>query len=215
MKYSLFIDFDGTIAVQDVGNRFFTTFSKGKNIPVVERWMRREISSIECLKSEAELISAGRDELIEFSQQFAIDDGFESLYELCMREDIPVRVVSDGLDIYINTVMEKHGFGSVTVMANRAVFEDGHLTIEFPHLDTGCDHCANCKGASIRKYTEIGRKSIFVGDGYSDICAIDVADYLFAKADLANYLERLNRSYIAFSNLHDVKDYIEKDLLDD
>lgn len=215
MKYSLFIDFDGTIAVQDVGNRFFTTFSGGKNIPVVEKWMRREITSVECLEAEAVLISAAEDELIEFSKQFEIDPGFEPLYALCTRNDIPVRVVSDGLDLYIKTIMKKYGFGHVPVIANRGIFRNGRLAIEFPHVGESCGHCANCKGAAIRKHADAGRKSIFVGDGYSDLCAIDEADYLFAKADLAAYLERSNKSYLSYETLFDVKDHIENRILKD
>ncbi|MBU1319801.1 MAG: MtnX-like HAD-IB family phosphatase [candidate division Zixibacteria bacterium] len=213
MQYSLFIDFDGTIAVQDVGNRFFTTFSGGRSIPIVEKWIRREITSVECLEAEAELITAAEDELVEFSKQFEIDSGFELLHALCAKNDIPIRVVSDGLDIYINAIMKKHGFEHVPVMANRGVFRNGRLKIDFPHLDGSCGHCANCKGAAIRKHARAGGKSIFVGDGYSDLCAIDEADYLFAKADLATYLNQSNKSFLSFETLYDVRDYIENRIL--
>ena len=72
MDFSLFIDFDGTTSTVDVGNRFFTTFSGGRNIPLVEKWLRREISSFECLREEAKLITASEAQLASFSKQFSI-----------------------------------------------------------------------------------------------------------------------------------------------
>ncbi|NIP44383.1 MAG: hypothetical protein GWO41_07345, partial [candidate division Zixibacteria bacterium] len=66
MNYSLFIDFDYTITTDDVGNRFYTYFSQGKNEPLVKRWLDREISTLECLTGEAELCSGSREEFIEY-----------------------------------------------------------------------------------------------------------------------------------------------------
>lgn len=210
MDFSLFLDFDGTVASTDVGRSFFTTFSDGRNIPLVKRWAKREISSVECLTGEAELISASRDELIEFSRQFDLDPGFGELYSLCRSEGVPVHIVSDGLDIYIKTILRKHGFDQVPVLANRAVFDNGHLSIEFPHLSSTCEHCANCKGAAIRKLVRDGDRSIFVGDGYSDLCAVSVADYLFAKADLADYLRKSGEEFLAYETLNDVSNRIRE-----
>jgi len=210
MKYSLFLDFDGTLATVDVGNRFFTHFSDGKNIPVVEKWIKREITSVECLTKEAELITASEQDIIRFASQFELDPGFESLCRLCESERIPVCIVSDGLDTYINSIMENHGYPDVPVYANRGVFNDGRLSIEFPYRDDSCDHCANCKGAAIRRLLPEGDKSIFVGDGYSDVCAVDAADYLFAKADLAKYLQKLDKHFLPYETLQDVTDRVSQ-----
>ncbi len=209
----MFIDFDGTIAKQDVGNRFFTTFSGGKNYDIVERWKRREVTSVQCLTEEAEMISAGKSELTEFVSQFEIDEGFANLCELCKKNDIPVRVISDGLDLYINAILKKYGFDDLPVISNRAVFDNGRLRVEFPQLEYSCGFCGNCKGSAIKRLTRDGDKSIFIGDGYSDLCAIDVSDYLFAKADLAEYLSRSGREFIPYGNLRDVKEWIGRELL--
>ncbi len=215
MGFSLFIDFDGTIAVQDVGNRLFTAFSGGRNYDIVERWKRREVTSVVCLTKEAELISASRSELVDFVSQFEIDEGFGGLCDLCRENDIPVMVISDGLDLYIHAILDRHGFGDIPVMSNRAVFENGRLRIEFPQLDHSCGFCGNCKGSAIRRLTRDVDKSIFIGDGYSDLCAIDVSDYLFAKADLANYLAQSGREFIPYENLCDVTERIRRKILAD
>ena len=204
MPFELFIDFDGTIATEDVGNRFFTTFCGGQNLDLVERWKRREVTSIECLRGEAALIMASETELIEFSRQFEIDDGFHRIYEICMESNIPVRIVSDGLSLYISEIMTKYGFADIPIYANDAIFEDGRVDVRFPHIEYSCGHCANCKGGAIRTLLSPGNESIFIGDGYSDLCAIEEADYLFAKGDLADYLRRNNGTFLPFKTLHDV-----------
>jgi 2-hydroxy-3-keto-5-methylthiopentenyl-1-phosphate phosphatase len=204
MKLSLFLDFDGTISTVDVGRSFFTRFSSGRILPLVEKWARREISSVECLREEAKLIHASEADLDEFSSQFGIDPGFSDLYDLCMSHDTPVYIVSDGLDIYIKSIMQRHGFGHVPVLANRAIFKSGKLEIEFPYLGDSCGHCGNCKGSAIERLRRNGDRSVFAGDGYSDLCAVDVADYLFAKGDLADYLARSGKEFLSFDTLRNV-----------
>jgi len=198
------MDFDGTIATVDVGARFFTTFSDDRIMPLVRKWVRREITSVECLREEAKLVTASEADLDEFSKQFDIDPGFSDLHDLCVSNDVPVYVVSDGLDAYIKPIMRRHGFGNVPVLANHAIFENGKLEIEFPYLGDSCGHCGNCKGSAIRRLVRSGDSSIFVGDGYSDLCAVGVADYLFAKGDLADYLEKSGKEFLPFGNLQDV-----------
>ncbi len=204
MRFELFIDFDGTIATEDVGNRFFTTFCNGRNRDLVERWKRRDVTSIECLKGEAALITASEAELLEFSRQFDIDPGFKAVREICSRHDVPIRIVSDGLSLYIREILKKHNFSDIPVFANRAIFNNGRVDVEFPHIDYSCGHCGNCKGGAIRTMRSPGSRTIFVGDGYSDLCAAGEADYLFAKGDLAAYLGRNNEAFIPFETLQEV-----------
>jgi 2-hydroxy-3-keto-5-methylthiopentenyl-1-phosphate phosphatase len=106
--------------------------------------------------------------------------------------------------------MERHGFGDVPILANRAIFRNRRLDIEFPYLDFSCGRCGNCKGSAIRRLLRDGDRSIFAGDGYSDLCAIDVADYLFAKGDLADYLRRSGKEFLPFETLEDVTNRVRE-----
>ena len=213
MKFSLFIDFDGTITTQDVGARFFTTFSDDSGISLGGKWTKHEISSVEALNAEAAFVTVSKDEFIEFLKQFTIDPGSSGLYDLCASYDIPIYIISNGLDIYIDEIMKNHGFGHIPVFANEGAFKNGGLEVEFPCLDKSCSRCANCKGISIRKLLRNGDKSIFVGDGYSDLCAVDVADYLFAKGNLADYLTESGKNSLRFEKLQDVTDRTREDIL--
>jgi len=209
MSFAVFLDFDGTVAEVDVGNRFFTEFCGGANREIVERWIRREVTSFECLQGEADLISATRDELVAYSRQFGIDPGFAVISDMCRSRQVPLRIVSDGLDLYIREIMTIAGYPDVETMANTAEFTEDGIVIEFPYRHQSCGFCGNCKGAAIRQHTPPGCRSIYVGDGFSDLCAIDVADYLFAKDSLADYLSRHNKQYLPFESLQDVANVLQ------
>ena len=63
-----------------------------------------------------------------------------------------------------------------------------------------CDVCGDwCKRGGLPE----GR-IVYVGDGYSDRCPALAAERVFARAGLADYLEREGRPYEPFETLGDV-----------
>ena len=48
------------------------------------------------------------------------------------------------------------------------------------------------------------QKIIFIGDGLSDVCALEVADIVFAKNRLAEHCEKNNINFIPYRTLNDV-----------
>jgi 2-hydroxy-3-keto-5-methylthiopentenyl-1-phosphate phosphatase len=47
-KFNVFVDFDGTITTQDVGEAMFIKFGELDTVKeVIDRWLNREISSFE------------------------------------------------------------------------------------------------------------------------------------------------------------------------
>jgi 2,3-diketo-5-methylthio-1-phosphopentane phosphatase len=205
-SYSLFIDFDYTITTDDVGNRFYTYFSGGKNEPLVKRWLNREITTHECLTEEARLCRGSRAEFIEYVDKFEIDSGFTELVRLCSKAEIPLYVLSDGLDFYISHILKKYGISDIDIYSNKALFDNGNLKIELPYWTEECAACGNCKGERIRKLKREEDKVIYIGDGLSDLCGAREADLIFAKDDLARFLREESREYIEYENLFEVKD---------
>lgn len=203
-KYLLFIDFDFTITTDDVGNRFYTYFSNGQNEPLVKKWLNRTLSSFECLTEEAGLCRGTSQEFIEYVNRFEIDAGFFKLLKYCQDSSIPLTVLSDGLDFYIDEVFKKYDLKDVPYYANHAVIGDGGLKIELPFWNPDCPACGNCKGEHIRRINQDGHTVIYIGDGFSDLCGVKEADLVFAKDDLAHYLKEENKDYIEFKNLTEV-----------
>jgi 2-hydroxy-3-keto-5-methylthiopentenyl-1-phosphate phosphatase len=210
----VFSDFDGTISRRDVGNRLFHYFSDGKSEEVVARWKAGEIDSRECLRLEAELArDTTLEEFYEFIDGFDIDPGFGELVTLCRTNDLPLYIVSDGLDLYIRHLLNRHGLDALKVFSNRAIIDKGRLNITWPYADESCGQCGNCKGYHVRRLKHSTQTAVYIGDGLSDVCAVPEADIIFAKADLAEYCRKENVDFFAFDDFSTVTETIQKRLI--
>jgi len=206
----LYIDFDFTITTDDVGNRFYTYFSDGENEPLVRQWLKREISSYTCLTEEARLCHGTLEEYQAYVDKFEIDPGFPDLIRFCEREGIPLEILSDGLDFYIERILRKYGIDGITYYANHADISADGLKITLPYWTPNCPECGNCKGERIKTMRQDGDTIIYIGDGFSDLCAVKQADLIFAKDDLADYLRQNSKDFIEYNNLEEVRVKLEK-----
>jgi 2,3-diketo-5-methylthio-1-phosphopentane phosphatase len=194
-------DFDGTVATKDVGNRLFYHFSNGKSEEPVERWRNDQIDSRQCLQEEADLIDDLTEErLFAFVDQFEIDPGFRPFVEFCRQQKLPLYLLSDGLDIYINRLLQKNDLIGIPVLANQAWLENGRLKISWPYYHHTCGDCGNCKGYHIRRLKDAGQKAVYIGDGKSDLCALPEADIIFAKDFLAEYCRSKSLEFYPFDD---------------
>ena len=201
----VFCDFDGTVSLRDVGNRLFHHFSDGRSDEPVARWRADEIDSRQCLEQGAALMRPiTESELFEFIDGFAIDPSFPSFAAFCRRENLPLYIISDGLDIYITRLLEKNGLVNLPVMANHGELVDGRLRISWPHHDPACTACGNCKGIQMRRLRRPGNTTVFIGDGKSDLCALPEADLLLAKGFLADHCRHQGLPFVPFASFADV-----------
>jgi len=207
VRTAVFCDFDGTITRRDVGYHLYRHFSGGKNQELVEQWKAGHLSTRECLRQEAAMVHATEEEIIRFLDRFELDEGFPPFVELCRANNIDLTIVSDGLDFYIKHILDRHRLSRVPVMANIGRMENGGLYVEFPYHNHTCRRCGNCKGERIREYRDARRSQtriVFVGDGYSDICAVREADVVFAKKDLEEYCGKNDIAFYQYGNFFDV-----------
>jgi 2-hydroxy-3-keto-5-methylthiopentenyl-1-phosphate phosphatase len=198
------VDFDGTVTQKDVGALLFTTFSKRQSKKVVSQWLKGRISSKECLKKECELINITKSELRKFALSQKIDEQFPAFVDLCKREKLKLVIVSDGLDFYIKLILRKYGLEEVPFYSNILRFENGKPRPEFPFFDRGCGNCGNCKKYHLKKLRSNRRKVVYIGDGLSDKCAVQEADFVFAKNDLRKFCVKEHIRHFPFRNFDDV-----------
>ena len=153
------------------------------------------------------MVMAGREEIERFAAGFELDPTFAPFVTFCRSHNLPVFILSEGMDLYIRPMLKRSDLDDLIVHSNRAVFENGRLRIEFPFEERICAGCGNCKAARMGEYRdEVGGDCIlaFVGDGYSDACAAQEADLVFAKKDLVRYCEDESISYNEFRDFDDV-----------
>ena len=208
---AIFCDFDGTISQADIGYELFKHFSGGRSLSLIPDWKAGRISNREILEREAEMVHATAEEILAFIDRYEIDSTFVEFERLCRGNDIPVTVVSEGMDMYIRRLLGRNGLDNVSVICNVGILENDGIRMEFPHRNAKCTRCGSCKGERIQEFRRTAKNGtvmIFVGDGYSDACAAKEADIVFAKKDLVRYCQAENIAYNAYDTFRDVTDWL-------
>jgi len=207
-KIAVLCDFDGTVARDDVGNLLFRSFSEnGEAMEIVQRWKRGEISSRECLEKEASLARVDRETLDKFICERCLDPYFKDFHDFACRRGMEVVIVSDGLDYYVEKMLVRNGLGHLDFYANRLDFDgNGGFGVTFPWHDLlECTDCGCCKTHHLFRYREEGYYIIYVGDGLSDRCPCETADFVFAKGDLLRHCRDKGIAHVEFDNFRDVE----------
>ena len=198
-RVRVFVDFDGTISLEDTTDVVLERFADPSWQKVEAEWLAGHIGSRECLKRQIELVRATPEELDALCEEIPLDPQFPELVALCRSHGIPVTVVSDGLDRQIKRMLSRMNV-DVPVLANRLTYAgDRRWTLEFPYANAGCEAGAgNCKCLALTKEPDTLR--ILIGDGRSDFCASETADFVLAKSALAEHCQTNGVPFIVFGN---------------
>jgi len=197
-------DFDGTVSTTDVGNRMFARFADDGWERVVQRWKDGQIGSRDCLVAECDLARATPEQVRAFALTREIDPHFKPFEKFCRDRSVDVIILSDGLDFYIDLLLEKYGLEHLSRFANHLEFRGDRLIPGFPYFELGCRQCGNCKGYHVRRYQRQGRTVIYIGDGFSDRCGVEEADHVFAKGDLLRYCQEQGIDHRPFDDFRDI-----------
>ena len=215
MEPILFIDFDGTITREDIGDSFFEHFGGTVCREHVASYRKGEISAQECFRREAAAMRPfTEEEAREFLKAKELTPGFPEFVAFCRERKIPFHILSDGLDYYIGKILDGAGLTGLSVFSNHLALRpsaDGKWQGEFRAglPDAECDRCANCKRNILLRLSGEEHCIVYVGEGYSDRCAAQYADIVFAKDDLQRFCQKENISYLPYTDFHDLRAAIE------
>ncbi len=202
----MFLDFDGTITLDDTGVYLLEQLASAEWHELEERYVGGDIGSRECMTREWALLRRDRRRVEETVREVGLDDGFRPLVAYLGGEGAEVCILSDGFGFRAEEVGIEVG---IPVITNAIDWES--WAVRFPHevLDCDCAQCGACKRAPIRQARSRGRTTVLVGDGASDVKAAVVADVVFAKGDLAAWCGENGVAFEAFSGLADVQEALE------
>lgn len=203
--FQIFVDFDGTIAKKDVGNEIFKKF--GKFEPYHSQLINDEISIFQYWHFVCSSFSKkiNEDLIKNFVSEFEVDSYFYDFASYCKINEIPITIVSDGFHLYIHTILEKNELNWIPVYSNHLSITGGVPKLFFPYATESCTcKCASCKRNIILSNTSGENIIIFIGDGYSDFCAAEHSDIVFAKGTLAAYCSSNKIPHYPFTTFFDV-----------
>ena len=209
----VFVDFDGTITLEDVGEAIFRKFgSAEKTNRIVDDFLSDKISSRQCWDDLCDSIDrVNKDELNDFISSLDIDPTFISFVKFCNDNEIELVVLSDGFDYYIERIFVKAGLAGIKYYSNKLFVDlDGKLSAEYPHFDADSPTSANCKKNHIINHSSDDDYTIYIGDGNSDKEAAQFCDFIFAKNGLLKFCSTEKISFYPFKDFDDVKNKLKE-----
>lgn len=202
-NWSILCDFDGTISVEDVIDSLLVRFGRPGWEVLEKDWRAGRIGSRECISGQVALLDMSRQELEVHLSGLWIDHAFPAFMDTARSHKVPLRVVSDGLDLAIHTILGRYGLDDLPRAANH-LRQTGvrQWRLDSPYKATGC-RSGTCKCACVQQAASSGAKTLLIGDGASDFCAADRVDFVFAKHRLIEHCRAAGIPYVPITGFED------------
>ncbi len=210
-KILILADFDGTISMVDLGNQLINKFATSGLGDIERAYVKGKIGSRIAYERIAQRLKGSREEMLEHILAIErLDPYFPEFCSLIRKKNIDIKIVSDGLDFYIEAVLNKYNLAGMEYYSNEAIFHpDSSFSIEFPGMNDFCGRCGTCKSRILNSNRLIYDKIIYIGDGYSDFCPSKHADVVFAKTILHQRCQQDGTSCILFEDFREINLYLK------
>ncbi|MCX8105985.1 MAG: MtnX-like HAD-IB family phosphatase [Ignavibacterium album] len=205
-KLKVFVDFDGTITKEDVGDSIFRKFGNPEKVEKIINDLHNErISSKQCWDLLCHSVqSINEIDLNSFIDEIQIDLTFKAFVNFCNTNNIDFIVLSDGFDYYIRRILTRENLDHLKFFANKLKIINGRFVPEYPYYNPDYPAHANPKQNHIMNNSSDDDYTIYIGDGNSDKDAAQYCDYIFAKNSLLKFCELERISYYPFKTFDDV-----------
>lgn len=210
---AVLVDFDDTAAVQNVAELLLHRFGHPTWTDVRERFRRGELSLKEYQEIVFLAVSADRNSMQDYvREQACFRDHFGALWSFCRERDIPMCIVSQGLDFYVQALLDGDGHSGMPVHAVRVGFDGRGRVAGYSYDFTYPDapERGNSKAVMVRRFQERGHHVFFVGDGRSDFEAGEIADTVFAHRQMAEMCDEAGIPFTQFTDFGPVLEAVRK-----
>ena len=205
MPRTIVVDFDGTITEQDLLDEIAEAFGDPEVFRELDEGLdRRELTLHEVLRREFEPVKAPLAEVVDYVLEHArLRPGFAELVALARERGWRLVVVSSGFRELIEPVLEREGLAGLELRSNSVDPDPSGWRVRF--LDEAvCAVCGQeCKRSTVAALAN-GSEVVYVGDGYSDRCAAEDADLVFARRGLASYLSEQGVPFEPFDDFFQI-----------
>ncbi len=200
-------DFDDTAADQNVAEMLLHEFGHPSWTDVRERFRAGELSLKDYQEATFRQMQADKDAMQAYVRANAnFRPHFTELSAFCQDRSIPMCIISQGLDFYIQALLDGSGQPEMPVYAVATEFDQqGHVTgyrYDFAYPDA--PHLGNSKALIVRRFQEQGHHVFFMGDGRSDFEAGEVADTVFAHRQMAAMCDEAGIQFAPFTDFRPV-----------
>jgi 2,3-diketo-5-methylthio-1-phosphopentane phosphatase len=185
-EWTILCDFDGTIAVDDTTDTLLERFARPGWEALEDDWRAGRIGSHDCMAGQVALLDMDRVELDAHLAERAIDPAFAAFVKAAHSGGVHIEVLSDGLDYAIRTILGRNRLDWLPVTSNRLEPVGArNWRLAFPNASATCRVASGtCKCARADVARTSHKRVLLIGDGASDFCVAEAADFVFAKGKL-------------------------------
>jgi 2-hydroxy-3-keto-5-methylthiopentenyl-1-phosphate phosphatase len=201
---ALVADYDGTITERDLLQAIAYEFGDPEIVDELDRALDEgRITLRDEIVGEYATVQAPLEDVLEWMfERTRIRPGLHPLLALAHARGWSTLVVSSGFHELIEPVFAREGI-EVELFANRVDPRPDGWIVDWRYGDD-CPVCGqSCKRATVDSFAA-GGEVVYIGDGYSDRCAGESADRVFATSGLAQHLESKGVPYEPFRDFFDI-----------
>ncbi|ADI30163.1 MtnX-like HAD-IB family phosphatase [Methylotenera versatilis] len=205
------IDFDGTLSVGDTVDAMLERFADDRWKDLEDEWLEGNITAIECMKQQLDLVEVDQVTLENFFRGIQLDASFIPFHKY-ISQFSKVAIVSDGLDHAIDVATRNAAIPEMPIYANKLTFKPNGVSISYPYRNLDCkagNGVCKCQIAE-QLSSDVGGPVVLIGDGKSDYCLAKHADIVFAKGKLITHCEQENIPFRRFQTFAEVLDVVKK-----
>jgi 2,3-diketo-5-methylthio-1-phosphopentane phosphatase len=206
MDVAVVVDFDGTVTERAVSRMLLERFAPDTWRDLDVEYGKGNLTARDCITRQFEMLEATDEEIREFVRDHAqLRTGFLEFVSHLRGLGYPIAVASEGLDLYVNEVLDRDHVDYVSVFVNEAYrTEGGRLRVHYPNPSIDCIDCGNCKTDLVEALQDDDNYVVFIGNGRTDLCPARKANMVFARDLLARMLEEEGRPFILFEDFFDI-----------
>ncbi|MCS7207673.1 MAG: HAD-IB family phosphatase [Dehalococcoidia bacterium] len=189
---AVLVDFDETAAEQNVAELLLTAFCQGDWRSLREAFRAGRLTLREYQERAFAAVSAPVEAMARYVQEHArLRHGFPDLARFCYQNHIPLAIVTNGLQFYVEALLGRYGvLPYVTIHAVQVRFTAHGPVYTYPWATPYCWEWGNCKCRVVDIYRQQRHRILYVGDSSgSDLCPAARSDILFAHKSLLEYCQ--------------------------
>ncbi len=138
-------DFDDTTAVENVAELVMRRFGGDGWHDLREEFRSGHFPLREYQEAAFSTVRAGRDEMMALVQEKAtLRPRFKDLHAYCRQHDIPLAIVSNGLDFYVQALLEREGLADVPFYTVQTRFSGNGMEFAYPSASRN-DYLLGCR----------------------------------------------------------------------
>jgi 2-hydroxy-3-keto-5-methylthiopentenyl-1-phosphate phosphatase len=202
VKRIVFCDFDGTITVEETFVAMLKRFAPEVSAQLLPEIYTKRLTLRQGVRQMLESIpSTSYPEILNFTRSQPIRAGFRDFLDFLDAENIPLVVVSGGLQGMVEAVLKPFLARISSIYAINVDTTGSHLRVQ-SRYEGGTEMVAK---AQIMKTYNV-EETIAIGDSITDWQIALAASLVFARPPLTYYLEEHRKSYISWTDFTDVQD---------